>query len=84
MKKLCLMMCIISLVLCLCGCGKVYEQDTKYPQLEYFSTEWRFDKDNRTFPIKDGYILDQSHSYDIVETEDGYSFIIYFVKEGAE
>lgn len=41
----------------------------------------RFDEYNRTIVLDDGYVLNGGHSYDIVETEDGYDLILHFVEE---
>ena len=42
----------------------------KWPRIIY-----RFDEYNRTI------VLDGGHSYDIVETEDGYDLIFHFIAE---
>lgn len=41
----------------------------KWPRIIYQNTDYRFDEHNRTI------VLDDGHSYDIVETENGYHFI---------
>lgn len=35
---------------------------------------------NREIPIESEYVLDEAHSYDVVETEDGYDIVLHFVK----
>ena len=81
MRKLCLVMCLLSIVLCLCSCD---DKDIVFPYVEYCDSKWTFDIDNKMISMREGYVLDQSHSYDVAETEYGYSIIMYFVKEGAE
>lgn len=41
----------------------------KWPRIIYQNTSYRFDEYNRTI------VLDDGHSYDIVETEDIFHFI---------
>lgn len=48
---------------------------TKWPRIIYQNTSYRFDEYNRTI------VLDGGHSYDIVETEDGYDLIFRFIAE---
>jgi hypothetical protein len=45
----------------------------KWPRIIYQNTSYRFDEYNRTI------VLDDGHSYDIVETEDGYDLIFHFI-----
>lgn len=37
---------------------------------------------DREIPIESGYVLDEAHSYDVMETEDGYDIVLHFVKGG--
>ena len=68
--------CIILSLLMLTGCtGK----RGNWPRIVYQPTYWTFD--NRIIDIDDNYILDDGHSYDIVETEDGYDLILHFIVE---
>ena len=53
----------------------------KWPRIIYQNTSYRFDEYNRTIVLDDGYVLNGGHSYDIVETEDGYDLILHFVEE---
>lgn len=53
----------------------------KWPRIIYQNTSYRFDEYNRTIVLDDGYVLDGGHSYDIVETEDGYDLIFHFIAE---
>ena len=50
-----------------------------WPRIVYQPTYWTFD--NRIIDIDDDYILDDGHSYDIVETENGYDLILHFIAE---
>lgn len=47
----------------------------KWPRIIYQNTSYRFDEYNRTI------VLDGGHSYDIVETEDGYDLIFHFIAD---
>ena len=53
----------------------------KLPRIVYQNTCYMFDEYNRTIVLDDGYVLNGGHSYDIVETEDGYDLILHFVEE---
>lgn len=68
---ICINLLIFSLLM-LTGCES-------WPRIVYQPTYWTFD--NRIINIDDGYILDDGHSYDIVETEDGYDLILHFIVE---
>lgn len=65
---------ILSLLM-LTGCTE------KWPRIVYQNTSYRFDEYNRTIILDDGYVLNGDHSYDIVETEDGYDLILHFIVE---
>ena len=52
-----------------------------YPHMVYWNSGYRFDQYNRWFEVQDGYLLDEGHTFDIVETECGYDLILHFVKE---
>lgn len=66
----------INSLLMLTGCEGKRES---WPRIVYQPTYWTFD--NRIIDINDGYILDGGHSYDVVETKDGYDLILHFVVE---
>lgn len=53
-----------------------------YPRMEYRNSSYNLDPYNREIPIESGYVLDEAHSYDVVETEDGYDIVFHFVKGG--
>lgn len=63
---ICINILVFSLLM-LTGCTE------KWPRIIYQNTSYRFDEYNRTIVLDDGYVLNGGHSYDIVETEDGYS-----------
>lgn len=65
---ICINILVLSLLM-LTGCTE------KWPRIIYQNTSYRFDEYNRTIVLDDGYVLDGGHSYDIVETENGYHFI---------
>ena len=54
---------------------------TGWPRIIYQNTSYRFDEYNRTIVLDDGYVLDGGHSYDIIETENGYDIIFHFIAE---
>lgn len=76
------------LVLCLvvllgttaCSAGRDISQT--YPRMEYRNSSYNFDPYNREVPIESGYVLDEAHSYDVVETDGGYDIVFHFVKGG--
>lgn len=63
---ICINILVLSLLM-LTGCME------KWPRIIYQNTSYRFDEYNRTI------VLDGGHSYDIVETEDGYDLIFHFI-----
>lgn len=65
---ICINILVLSLLM-LTGCTE------KLPRIVYQNTYYRFDEYNRTIVLDDGYVLNGGHSYDIVETEDGYHFV---------
>lgn len=71
---ICINILVLSLLM-LTGCTE------KWPRIIYQNTSYRFDEYNRTIVLDDGYVLGGGHSYDIVETEDGYDLILHFVEE---
>ena len=76
------------LVLCLvvllnataCSAGR--DISPTYPLLMYRNSSYNLDPYNREILIENGYVLDEAHSYDVVETEDGYDIVFHFVKGG--
>ncbi len=70
----------ILLVLFLSGCGN----KSKYPYIKYQHSHWNYDTNNEQITIKEGYTLNQSHPYDVTDTENGYSITLYFEKEDTE
>lgn len=67
---ICINILVLSLLM-LTGCTE------KWPRIIYQNTDYRFDE----HVLDDGYVLNGGHSYDIVETEDGYDLILHFVEE---
>lgn len=59
---ICINILVLSLLM-LTGCTE------KWPRIIYQNTSYRFDEYNRTI------VLDGGHSYDIVETENGYDIL---------
>lgn len=69
---ICINILVLSLLM-LTGCTE------KWPRIVYQPTYWTFD--NRIIDIDDGYVLDDGHSYDVIETETGYDLILHFITE---
>lgn len=74
---------VLALVL-LAGCDAGRNTEPKYPRLEYRNSSYNFDPFNREIQIEDGFILDEGHSYDFVETDSGYDVVIHFVPRDGE
>ena len=72
---ICINILVLSLLM-LTGCTSKGES---WPRIVYQPSYWKFD--NRIVDINDGYVLDDGHSYDIVETDDGYDIIFHVVEE---
>lgn len=75
-KLICLLSAVLIIVL-LSGCED-------YPLIRYHDSSYNLNRNNREITIKDGYTLNQAHSYDVIETENGYSITLHFVKEDTE
>ena len=83
MKKI---ISLIMIMMLLTSCSSNAEanssnMENEYPYILYQHSMWTIDEDNRKINIQDGYILNQGHSYDVVETEDGYDIVLHFVRE---
>lgn len=70
----------------LAGCEDEHGRDShaatqSYPHIVYWNSGYRFDQYNRFFEVRDGYLLDEGRTFDIVETECGYDLVLHFVKE---
>ena len=63
-----------------CSAGR--DISPTYPRIEYRNSSYNLDPYNREIPIESEYVLDEAHSYDVVETEDGYDIVLHFVKGG--
>lgn len=74
MKKLSVACFIALLVISLSGCAG----EPEYPYIEAHNNGWNFSNYNRNIPIGSDYEMDQLHSYEIVETEQGIDVIIHF------
>lgn len=74
---------IIALVLLLCfilsGCA--ISDDEKTPNISYNNSCWTTDSKNITYILKEGYEVNQSHPYDIEETEEGYMIKFNIIKK---
>ena len=78
-RKILLIFSVMS-ILFLSGCIS-----PEYPRLEYRNSSNNLDSYNREIAVDDGFVLDEGHSYDIVDTEEGYDIVLHFVeKEGAD
>lgn len=52
------------------GCSSGRDVSPEYPRVQYKNSSTGFDPFDREIQIKDGYVLDEGHSYDEVETEN--------------
>lgn len=82
-KKL---LAVTSLVMVLTGCAAQEDSEYRkpsddYPVIKYYNSAYTFDASNQRIDIPSGFVLDQGHSYDIVETDNGFDIIIHVVKE---
>ena len=73
-KKIAVLTTLIATAMLLVGC-------LDYPYMEYQHSCWNADLCNRIVDIPEGFILNQGHAYDIVETENGCDIIFHFVSE---
>lgn len=83
MKKYKWSIFLVLLIVCsmlLSACSKEVNIDSKYPYLEYFNSAFHFDEQNQLINLPDGYILNQGHSYDIIETDVGCDVIVHLIK----
>ena len=74
---------IIALVLLLCfilsGCA--ISDDEKTPNISYNNSCWTTDSKNITYILEEDYEVNQSHPYDIEETEEGYMIKFNIIKK---
>lgn len=68
---------IFILLIFLSSCGT----KITYPLIEYRNSSYNFDIANKTILLKEGYVLNEANSYNIIETENGYDIILHMVKE---
>lgn len=78
MKWYKILIAVLALLL-LCGC----EETSEYPRFEYRTGASDLDT-RRTVKVQSGYVLDEGHSYDITETENGYDITFHLVRRDAE
>lgn len=69
---------VVLLGITACSAGR--DISLTYPKVEYRNSSYNLDPYNREIHIESGYVLDEAHSYDVVETEDGYDIVLHFVK----
>lgn len=61
-------------LLCLTACSD------HNPYIKVQNNNWTYSSYNREIQINKGYEMNQSHSYDIVETEEGIDVIIHYIE----
>lgn len=59
----------------LVGCSQ-----TNYPYLRYKNSDADGDSKDRWIEVRDGYELSEGHSWDVIETDQGYDLVLHFVK----
>ena len=72
MKKICIIICTLLTAAMMTACEP--------KRIMYRNSMYALDYNNMDIAVKEGYILSQGHSYDIMETENGYNLIFYFEK----
>lgn len=82
MRKRLFLPLLLVVLLSLTACSAGRNISTTYPRVEYRNSSYNFDPYNREIPIESGYVLNEAHSYDVVETEGGYDIVLHFVKGG--
>lgn len=78
MRK-CFLYAAIIAAFFLTGCEAGRNVSPSYPRIEYRNSSYNMDSYNREIVVLDGYVLDEGHSYDTVETENGYDVVLHFV-----
>lgn len=83
MKRLKTLISFIMVGILLAGCAEKGAENisstSKYPYIEYRNSSFNYDSYNRIIKVEAGYVLNEGHSYDVIETKDGYDLIIHFV-----
>nr|DAK00814.1 MAG TPA: Prokaryotic membrane lipoprotein lipid attachment site [Caudoviricetes sp.] len=59
----------------LAGCSQ-----THYPYLRYKNSDVDGDSKDRWIEVRGGHELSEGHSWDIVETNQGYDLVLHFVR----
>lgn len=75
--------CFLMVVL-LSGCGEMdtgEPMERTYPYINYRNSSFNFDPLNREIPVEEEYVLNEGHSFDVVETDEGYDVVLHFIKE---
>jgi hypothetical protein len=71
-KKIIILFLLLISLLTLAAC------DGTNPYIQVQNNNWTYSSYNREIQIDKGYEMDQSHSYDIIETENGIDVIIHY------
>lgn len=79
MKRTIFLALFVASSLLLTGCEA--DKGSQYPYLEYINSGYNFDDQNQLIDLPEGYILNQGHSYDVVETDAGYDVIVHLIKD---
>lgn len=82
MRKCGVLVLYLVVLLGTTACSAGRDISPTYPRMEYRNSSYNFDPYNREVPIESGYVLDEAHSYDVVETDGGYDIVFHFVKGG--
>ena len=68
-----------AIVALLVGCSQ-----THYPYVRYLNSDLTNDSKSRKIEVRDGYELNEGHSWDIVETDQGSDLVLHFIEKEAE
>lgn len=67
----------VAIAALLVGCS----QTTHYPYVWYLNSDLTNDNKSRKIEVRDGYELSEGHSWDIIETDQGYDLVLHFIEK---
>ena len=77
MKRIIIIAAAIAALLV--GCSQ-----THYPYVWYLNSDLTNDNKSRKIEVRDGYELSEGHSWDIIETDQGYDLVLHFIEKETE
>lgn len=70
----------ILLLAIICTICSILSSCKESPRICYYNSMNNYDNNNITVIINEGYMLDQGHSFDKEETENGFDITFHFIK----